>query len=443
MATELKEKEKQEADCCSIFRSYEGRAEWEGRAVGLSRAEGGVFLREMEVGKVVIEVSFSIRPTYSGNIVILTLLTLFKTALSNVSESQIKLSRFVRKDLVLGELTGQLADFYRRELFKEIYKIPGSINLLGNPYVFIKYLAEGAWEVLNQPSEGFIKGPIEGGVGVLKGGVYFLRNVVAGTFNSLEVISESCSRGVAYLTFDEKFITRREKIQMQKSRHVGQGAKSALFALYTGFEVAVTGVVRHPLENYRRTGLPGFLKGLLQGTTGLLTKPLSGLFEAVSKFSEGVKQTALFFQDGPNSTRSRPPRIFISSQEYYEEYNAEESKAINLLEFHSTKHLKKTILLVAVDPSPQDALYTVLTSEYLVLLSKATKKVLREVSVEDIREVEVITAGEQDAVRVRVGDHDEELILHTHKSRELYLCFKAIFEHADDQQDDEDEEEQL
>jgi vacuolar protein sorting-associated protein 13A/C len=85
----------------------------------------------------------------------------------------------------LGQLTRQLGEFYRKELFKEIYKIPGSINLLGNPYVFIKYIAEGAWEIVNQPSEGFIKGPVEGAVGIVLGVVYCTRNVVAGTFNSL------------------------------------------------------------------------------------------------------------------------------------------------------------------------------------------------------------------------------------------------------------------
>ncbi len=50
------------------------------------------------------------------------------------------------------------------------------------------------------------------------------------------------------------------------------------------------------------------------GVAGLVTKPLSGMFEGISKFSEGIKQTALFFQDGPNTTRSRPPRVFIGSQ---------------------------------------------------------------------------------------------------------------------------------
>jgi vacuolar protein sorting-associated protein 13A/C len=121
--------------------------------------------------------------------VIYTIVTLFRTALSNVSESQIKLSRFYRKNINMPSLTNQLGEFYRKEAFKEIYKIPGSINILGNPYVLMKYLAEGVWEIINQPSEGFIKGPIEGALGVVKGGVYFTRNVVAGTANSFEVIS--------------------------------------------------------------------------------------------------------------------------------------------------------------------------------------------------------------------------------------------------------------
>lgn len=66
----------------------------------------------------------------------------------------------------------------------------------------MRFLAEGLWEIINQPSEGFIKGPIEGAVGIFKGIVFFGRNVIAGTFNSLEVFSESCSRGIGFLTFD-------------------------------------------------------------------------------------------------------------------------------------------------------------------------------------------------------------------------------------------------
>lgn len=104
---------------------------------------------------------------------------------------------------------------------------------------------------------------------------------------------------------------------MQKSKHVIQGTKSAMWALVTGFEVAISGIVRHPREEKKKIGTAGIFKGLAIGIAGLVTKPMSGLFEAISKFSEGIKQTALFFQDGPNTTRSRPPRVFISNQEYY------------------------------------------------------------------------------------------------------------------------------
>jgi len=63
-----------------------------------------------------------------------------------------------------------------------------------------------------------------------------------------------------------------------------------------------------------KNGATGFFKGVLMAVTGLFTKPLSGLFQGISKLSQGVKQTALYFQDGPNNARSRPPRVFVSGQ---------------------------------------------------------------------------------------------------------------------------------
>lgn len=74
-------------------------------------------------------------------------------------------------------------------MFKEVYKIAASINIIGNPYVLFRYMRDGVWEIINQPSEGFIKGPIEGFLGFGKGGIYFVRNMVAGSCNSFEVMA--------------------------------------------------------------------------------------------------------------------------------------------------------------------------------------------------------------------------------------------------------------
>jgi vacuolar protein sorting-associated protein 13A/C len=111
--------------------------------------------------------------------------------------------------VTLTQLNNEISEFYIKQFIKGIYKILGSFTIFGNPYMFMRLVAEGAWEVVNQPTEGFIKGPLEGMLGIGKGGVFFTRNVIAGTFNSFEAISESLSRGISYMTLDEKFIERR------------------------------------------------------------------------------------------------------------------------------------------------------------------------------------------------------------------------------------------
>ena len=111
----VNEKERK-VDLCETFRSYEREAEWKMKQP--SRGDKSIFIRDVEIGKIIIELSFSIKPTSGGNIVLYTIVTLFKTVLSNVSESQIKLSRFSYKNVNLSELTNQLSEFYRKEVFK-------------------------------------------------------------------------------------------------------------------------------------------------------------------------------------------------------------------------------------------------------------------------------------------------------------------------------------
>lgn len=71
----------------------------------------------------------------------MTILSSFGAAISNVSEAQLTLSRFLKKDKGLSELKAELGNFYFKQFMKGIYKVLGSINLFGNPYVFIRMLS--------------------------------------------------------------------------------------------------------------------------------------------------------------------------------------------------------------------------------------------------------------------------------------------------------------
>lgn len=48
-------------------------------------------------------------------------------------------------------------------------------------------------------------------------------------------------------------------------------------------------MLTNPVEGIRKEGAIGFFKGIGKGVTGLVLKPMSGLFDATSKTTEGIR----------------------------------------------------------------------------------------------------------------------------------------------------------
>lgn len=65
----------------------------------------------------------------------------------------------------------------------------------------------------------------------------------------------------------------------------------------------------------------GLFSGTLKGMTGFFVKPLTGFFDATSKAAEGIKNTAMHFEDKPNEKRERPPRTFYNRERYFKSYS--------------------------------------------------------------------------------------------------------------------------
>ena len=145
--------------------------------------------------------------------------------------------------------------------------------------------------------------------------------------------------------------------------------------------------MRHPAEGYNQSGFVGGFTGTLKGISGLITKPISGTFEGISKISEGIKNTALLFQDGPNSKRMRPPRIFISELSYYKNYNVYESTAISILEFASTKYLNEQINYICITEHNDNIDAYVMTERFFGHVDIINDKIIQEVNISDIKEV--------------------------------------------------------
>lgn len=55
----------------------------------------------------------------------------------------------------------------------------------------------------------------------------------------------------------------------------------------------------------------------MKGLSGLVVKPIAGVLDASAKAAEGVVSTATHFDDKPNDSRIRYPRIFYEKSQYY------------------------------------------------------------------------------------------------------------------------------
>lgn len=70
---------------------------------------------------------------------------------------------------------------------------------------------------------------------------------------------------------------------MRKPKHVFEGIQKGGKAVFHGFKEGITGVVTKPIEQTKRQGAIGLIKGVAQGMAGLVVKPVTGIVDFASK----------------------------------------------------------------------------------------------------------------------------------------------------------------
>ena len=119
------------------------------------------FVQEFEVAKINLTISFSMRPKESSsNLLIYHILSSFGVAFSKISDSPMSFSRLLLVSRNFNQIKAEVTELYTKQFMRGILRIIGSINLIGNPYSFVRYMAQGLVDVVDYPIQGFIKGPV-------------------------------------------------------------------------------------------------------------------------------------------------------------------------------------------------------------------------------------------------------------------------------------------
>lgn len=124
-----------------------------------------------------------------------------------------------------------------------------------------KNITTGVNDLFEKPIEGFIHGPLEGGLGLLNGALSLVKNTLAGVFNSVNKITGSISSGLAFLCMDQEYLEQREKTKTKKPKHFIDGLEQGTISIVSGIGQGISGVFLKPYYGAKKQGIKGFFKG--------------------------------------------------------------------------------------------------------------------------------------------------------------------------------------
>lgn len=118
-----------------------------------------------------------------------------------------------------------------------------------------------------------------------------IKNITAGTVNSVTKLAASVARNLDRMTLDDEHLERTEAMRRVRPMGITHGLSQGL----TGFGInllgAVSGIARHALE--AKSSVEVFT-GLGKGIIGVVAKPISGAAEFLALTGQGVLQTVGF-----------------------------------------------------------------------------------------------------------------------------------------------------
>lgn len=169
--------------------------------------------------------------------------------------------------------------------------VVGSLEILGSPSGLARSVSTGLWDFISMPVQGLMRGPWGVLLGITYGSASLIKNVTAGTVNSVTKLAASVARNLDRLTLDEEHLERTEALRRARPLGITHGLTQGL----TGFGInllgAVGGIARHTLEAKTSVGV---IAGLGKGLLGVVTKPISGAAEFLALTGQGVLHTVGF-----------------------------------------------------------------------------------------------------------------------------------------------------
>uniref|UniRef100_A0A8C2TFF3 Vacuolar protein sorting 13 homolog A n=1 Tax=Coturnix japonica TaxID=93934 RepID=A0A8C2TFF3_COTJA len=205
------------------------------------------------------------------------------------------------------QLQSAVTKHYSKQAIKQMYVLILGLDVLGNPFGFIRGLSEGVEAFFYEPYQGAIQGPEEFIEGMALGLKALVGGAVGGLAGAASRITGAMAKGVAAITMDEDYQQKRREAMNKQPTGLREGITRGGKGLVSGFVSGITGIVTKPIRGAQKEGAAGFFKGVGKGLVGAVARPTGGIIDMASSTFQGIKKVADSTED---VVSLRPPRFF-------------------------------------------------------------------------------------------------------------------------------------
>uniref|UniRef100_A0A8C0C6D7 Vacuolar protein sorting 13 homolog C n=1 Tax=Balaenoptera musculus TaxID=9771 RepID=A0A8C0C6D7_BALMU len=226
------------------------------------------------------------------------------------------------------QLMWSVVRHYSEQFLKQMYVLVLGLDVLGNPFGLIRGLSEGFEALFYEPFQGAVQGPEEFAEGLVIGVRSLFGHTVGGAAGVVSRITGSVGKGLAAITMDKEYQQKRREEMGRQPKDFGDSLARGGKGFLRGVVGGVTGIITKPVEGAKKEGAAGFFKGIGKGLVGAVARPTGGIIDMASSTFQGIQRVA---ESTEEVTRLRSPRL-IHEDGIIRPYDRQESEGYDLFE---------------------------------------------------------------------------------------------------------------
>ncbi|XP_070809810.1 intermembrane lipid transfer protein VPS13C isoform X2 [Pituophis catenifer annectens] len=270
--------------------------------------------------------------------------------------------QFYKRDELLWRVIGH----YSGQFLKQMYILVLGLDVLGNPFGLIRGLSEGVEALFYEPFQGAVQGPEEFAEGLVIGVRSLLGHTVGGAAGVVSRITGSVGKGLAAITMDKEFQQKRREEMGRQPKDFGDSLAKGGKGFLRGVVGGVTGIVTKPVEGAKKEGAAGFFKGIGKGLVGVVARPTGGIIDMASSTFQGIQRVA---ESTEEVSSLRPPRL-IREDGIIRPYDRGEADGCDLFENSHIKKLEAESFQHYCPIPGRGKTYIVVTSRRVILMKE-------------------------------------------------------------------------